>query len=99
MRDSAKAYLAFDLGAESGRAVLGRLKTGVINADEVHRFRNQPKLADYYAQRTLTKRAILPEPLCARDCLAIRGAQRKNHRAHHSRRWWFTGGFLALVRI
>jgi rhamnulokinase len=31
-------FLAFDLGAESGRAILGRLRSGVIDLQEVHRF-------------------------------------------------------------
>ncbi len=35
-------YLAFDLGAESGRAVLGRLQSGILTTEEVHRFRNKP---------------------------------------------------------
>jgi rhamnulokinase len=35
-------YLAFDLGAESGRAMLGRLRSGVLDLSEVHRFPNQP---------------------------------------------------------
>jgi rhamnulokinase len=35
-------YLAFDLGAESGRAMLGRLQSGVLDLTEVHRFPNQP---------------------------------------------------------
>ena len=37
-----KPYLAFDLGAESGRAVLGHFHYGVITTEEVHRFANQP---------------------------------------------------------
>jgi rhamnulokinase len=37
-----KAYLAFDLGAESGRAVLAHLRSGVLQVDEVHRFANTP---------------------------------------------------------
>jgi len=37
-----KPYLAFDFGAESGRAVLGHLKGGVLTTEEVHRFRNEP---------------------------------------------------------
>lgn len=37
-----KSYLAFDLGAESGRAVLGQLNAGVLRTEEVHRFRNEP---------------------------------------------------------
>jgi rhamnulokinase len=35
-----KPYLAFDLGAESGRAVLGRLESGILTTEEVHRFPN-----------------------------------------------------------
>jgi rhamnulokinase len=37
-----KPFLAFDLGAESGRAVLGRLHSGVISIEEVYRFSNEP---------------------------------------------------------
>ena len=37
-----KAYLAFDLGAESGRAVVGRLSSGVLTFNELHRFANTP---------------------------------------------------------
>jgi rhamnulokinase len=36
------AYLAFDLGAESGRAILGRLETGRLDIREVRRFPNEP---------------------------------------------------------
>ncbi len=42
MSDLRKPYLAFDLGAESGRAVLARLNSGVISTEEVHRFANEP---------------------------------------------------------
>jgi rhamnulokinase len=35
-------YLAFDLGAESGRAILGRLQNGLIELTEVSRFQNLP---------------------------------------------------------
>jgi rhamnulokinase len=38
----AKPYLAFDFGAESGRAVLGHLHAGILTTEEVHRFANQP---------------------------------------------------------
>lgn len=40
--DRSKAFLAFDLGAESGRAVIGRLKSGRIDLEVVHRFPNIP---------------------------------------------------------
>jgi rhamnulokinase len=36
--------LAIDLGAESGRAILGRLDGGVLVTEEVHRFPNEPVL-------------------------------------------------------
>ena len=35
------AYLAFDLGAESGRAMLGVLDSGKLTLEEVHRFPNK----------------------------------------------------------
>ena len=35
-------FLAFDLGAESGRAMLGTLDHGVLALREVHRFSNEP---------------------------------------------------------
>lgn len=38
----AKSYLALDLGAESGRAVLGHLRSGILTTEEVHRFANKP---------------------------------------------------------
>ncbi|MEE4284888.1 MAG: rhamnulokinase [Mariniphaga sp.] len=34
-------FLAFDLGASSGRAMLGTLENGRLNLTEVHRFKNQ----------------------------------------------------------
>jgi rhamnulokinase len=39
-RDS--TYLAFDLGAESGRAIAGRLRSGKLSIEELRRFANQP---------------------------------------------------------
>jgi rhamnulokinase len=36
------AFLAFDLGAESGRVVLGRLVAGRLELQEIHRFPNAP---------------------------------------------------------
>jgi rhamnulokinase len=35
-------YLAFDLGAESGRAILGSVGAGRIDIEELHRFPNTP---------------------------------------------------------
>jgi len=37
-----KSYLAFDLGAESGRAVLARLQAGILTTREILRFPNEP---------------------------------------------------------
>jgi len=37
-----RPYLAFDFGAESGRAVLAHLQSGILTVEEVHRFRNEP---------------------------------------------------------
>jgi rhamnulokinase len=36
-----KPYLAFDFGAESGRAVLAHLHSGILTTQEVHRFPNE----------------------------------------------------------
>ncbi|HLH40312.1 MAG TPA: rhamnulokinase family protein [Bryobacteraceae bacterium] len=36
------AHLAFDLGAESGRAFVGRLEAGNLELREIHRFSNEP---------------------------------------------------------
>jgi rhamnulokinase len=41
-RTSANPYLAFDFGAESGRAVVAHLQSGILTAKEVHRFANEP---------------------------------------------------------
>lgn len=35
-------YLAFDLGAESGRGILGRFRSGHLSIEEIGRFRNEP---------------------------------------------------------
>src|SRR5579885_1806402 len=37
---SAKQFLAFDLGAESGRGILGRFDGARLNLEGVHRFAN-----------------------------------------------------------
>ncbi len=37
-----KQYLAFDLGASSGRAIVGTFENGKITLEEIHRFANGP---------------------------------------------------------
>jgi rhamnulokinase len=37
-----KPFLAFDLGAESGRAILAHLDSGILTTREIHRFKNEP---------------------------------------------------------
>ena len=39
---ASKPYLAFDFGAESGRAVLAHLQSGILTTEELHRFPNEP---------------------------------------------------------
>ena len=39
---SKRRFLAFDLGAESGRAVVGTLDGGRLSLEEIHRFPNEP---------------------------------------------------------
>ena len=36
-----KRHLAFDFGAESGRAIVGELKDGKLEMEEIHRFPTQ----------------------------------------------------------
>ncbi len=46
MEKTAKGALAFDLGASSGRAILGTLEDGKITMEEVHRFPNDPVIVN-----------------------------------------------------
>ena len=39
---NAKYYIACDLGAESGRVILGKLEAEKITLEEIHRFENAP---------------------------------------------------------
>ena len=39
-------YLAFDLGAESGRAITGTLQQETLQVEEIHRFPNEPMRTD-----------------------------------------------------
>lgn len=40
--DGAENYIAVDLGASSGRVILGRVRNGEITLEETHRFENGP---------------------------------------------------------
>ena len=42
MSQSTAVYLAFDLGAGSGRAMVGLLEAGKLRMKEIHRFANAP---------------------------------------------------------
>ncbi len=44
LKMSKNHFLAFDIGASSGRAILGILKDGKLDLTEVHRFKNQMTL-------------------------------------------------------
>src|SRR5512134_4131774 len=39
---TSRNYLALDLGAESGRAIIGSINEGKLSLNEVHRFGNGP---------------------------------------------------------
>lgn len=39
---SKAAFLAFDVGAESGRALIGRVQYGALTVEEIYRFPNEP---------------------------------------------------------
>ena len=59
-------YLAFDLGAESGRAIAGRAQSGVLWRQEVCRFANEP--VRQAGARLLGRPAALArDPACARS--------------------------------
>jgi ribulose kinase len=40
--ESQRPYLAFDFGAESGRAGQAHFHSGVLTTEEIHRFQNEP---------------------------------------------------------
>lgn len=42
VEDMEKKFMAFDFGASSGRAILGRLENGKLTMEEIHRFSNDP---------------------------------------------------------
>ena len=48
------SFLAFDLGASSGRAIVGKITNGRMELAEVHRFPNAP------VEKTATSPGIIP---------------------------------------
>lgn len=73
---AARAMLAVDLGAETGRAVLGWIEGGYLHSEEIHRFPNEPvELPDGLHWNMLSiyqeiRRAI-DEALAARDTTGL----------------------------
>lgn len=66
--------LAFDLGASSGRAILGRFRDGRLSIDELHRFRNDP--IAYNGELHWNLPALWSEMQTALDRLATHGVER-----------------------
>src|SRR5580704_14001227 len=71
-----KHYLAFDLGAESGRAILGTLQSGVLDLKEIRRFPNEPVRAagslHWDVQRLwLEMQRAFDEPLPKLDSIGV----------------------------
>ena len=58
----AQNYLALDLGAESGRAIVGTLAAGKLTLTETHRFANQP---------------VRLQPVCIGMCTPVEGDQER----------------------
>lgn len=52
---SARAYAAVDLGAGSGRVMVGRVRAGRIELEEVHRFRNEPRTVEGHLRWDLAR--------------------------------------------
>jgi rhamnulokinase len=53
MQSKVENYLAIDLGAESGRAILGSLEDNHLTLNEVHRFSNGPVRTLHGAQQSM----------------------------------------------
>src|SRR3569832_2181148 len=67
-------FLTFDLGAESGRAVLGTIENGKLELDLLHRFTNEPiKRGDSLHWNTLLQFEEIEKGL--RACVEKGGAQ------------------------
>ena len=72
-----KYFLAFDLGASSGRAILGTLENGKLDLQEVHRFENGHKRVgdslywDYPALAAELKAGLAKAAAITKDIAAI----------------------------
>ena len=72
-----KYFLAFDLGASSGRAILGTLENGKLDLQEVHRFENGHKRVgdslywDYPALASELKAGLAKAAAITKDIAAI----------------------------
>ena len=47
-----KYYLAIDIGASSGRHIVGWIDNGVLNTKEIYRFPNSVNLLDFITPST-----------------------------------------------
>ena len=63
------SYVTMDLGATSGRVVLGRLERGRLDVAEVHRFRNEPSGSG--RKQHWNAESSLHRPLSAYDVLPL----------------------------
>jgi len=69
-----RVLLAFDLGASSGRAILGRFNGGRLSIEELHRFRNDPVSQNGELHWNIA--ALWGEMQSALDSLAAHGVAR-----------------------
>ena len=68
------SLLAFDLGASSGRAILGRLKDGRLSIEELRRFRNDP--VSHNGELHWNLPALWSEMQSSLESLAAHGVER-----------------------
>ena len=76
MGRAAPLHVAIDLGAGSGRALVGGAGTGGLHLSEVHRFHYPPRVVDGHLRwdAAALTRGILGGLACARDAAASRDA-------------------------
>jgi rhamnulokinase len=70
---SARSYVACDLGAESGRVILGTLDGGRVRLEEIHRFPNEPVSLDGSLRWNLPR--LFQEILTGLGKVAARGVK------------------------